>query len=155
MALSLRAATPDDREAVEALVFGVLAEYGLRGDPTGTDRDLADLAGNYQRSGGAFEVLVDAEGRIVGSVGLVPLSATTCELRKMYLAAAERGRGQGRRLLSHALERAKQLGFRRVELETASVLREAIALYVAYGFRPFVPTHLSPRCDCAYYLELS
>ena len=65
MVLSLRAATPDDREAVEALVFGVLAEYGLRGDPTGTDRDLADLAGNYQRSGGAFEVLVDAEGRIV------------------------------------------------------------------------------------------
>ncbi len=154
MALSLRSAVPADRHAVESLVFAVLADYGLRGDPEGTDRDLADLDGSYLKSGGAFDVLVDEAGRIVGSVGLARISATTCELRKMYLASAVRGQGEGRRLLLHALARAKQLGFRRVELETASVLREALGLYVAHGFRPFTPAHLSPRCDCAYFLEL-
>jgi putative acetyltransferase len=155
MALSLRSAVPADRHAIEALVFSVLADYGLRGDPEGTDRDLADLDGVYLKSGGTFDVLIDEAGEVVGSVGLARVSATTCELRKMYLAASVRGQGEGRRLLLHALARAKQLGFRRVELETASVLREAIALYVAHGFKPFTPAHLSPRCDCAYYLELS
>lgn len=154
MAFSLRSAKPSDREALEALVFGVLADYGLRGDPEGTDRDLSDLEGVYLRAGGAFDVLVDEAGEVVGSVGLARLSAATCELRKMYLASSARGHGHGRRLLVHALERAKQLGFRRVELETASVLREAITLYVAHGFKPFTLAHLSPRCDCAYFLEL-
>ncbi len=155
MALSLRSAKPSDREALQALVFGVLADYGLHGDPDGTDRDLADLDGAYLSNGGAFDVLVDDTGEVVGSVGLARVSATTCELRKMYLASSARGQGHGRRLLVHALTRAQQLGFRRIELETASVLREAIALYVAHGFKPFTPAHLSPRCDCAYYLELS
>ena len=154
MALSLRSAVPADRPAVEALVFSVLADYGLRGDPEGTDRDLADLEGIYLSAGGVFDVLVDESGIILGSVGLARLSASTCELRKMYLASSLRGQGEGRRLLLHALARAKQLGFRRVELETASVLCEAIALYVAHGFRPFTAAHLSPRCDCAYFLEL-
>lgn len=155
MALSLRSAVPADRHAIEALVFSVLADYGLHGDPEGTDRDLADLDGVYLKSGGAFDVLIDEAGEVVGSVGLARISATTCELRKMYLASSARGQGEGRRLLLHALARAQQLGFRRVELETASVLREAIALYVAHGFKPFTPVHLSPRCDCAYSLELS
>jgi putative acetyltransferase len=155
MALSLRSAVPADRHTIEALVFSVLADYGLHGDPECTDRDLADLDGVYLKSGGTFDVLIDEAGEVVGSVGLARVSATTCELRKMYLAASVRGQGEGRRLLLHALARAQQLGFRRVELETASVLREAIALYVAHGFKPFTPVHLSPRCDCAYSLELS
>ena len=155
MALSLRSAVPADRHAIEALVFSVLADYGLHGDPEGTDRDLADLDGVYLKSGGTFDVLIDEAGEVVGSVGLARVSSATCELRKMYLARSARGQGHGRRLLLHALERAKQLGFRRIELETASMLCEAIALYVAHGFKPFTSAHLSPRCDCAYSLELS
>jgi putative acetyltransferase len=154
MALSLRSAKPSDCKAIEALVFGVLADYGLQGDPEGTDRDLADLDGAYLKSGGVFDVLIGEAGEVVGTVGLSRISDLTCELRKMYLARSARGQGEGRRLLLHALARAHQLGFRRVELETASVLREAIALYVAHGFKSFTPAHLSPRCDCAYFLEL-
>ena len=154
MALSLRSAKPSDCKAIEALVFGVLADYGLQGDPEGTDRDLADLDGAYLKSGGVFDVLIGEAGEVVGTVGLSRISDLTCELRKMYLARSARGQGEGRRLLLHVLARAQQLGFRRVELETASVLREAIALYVAHGFKPFTPAQLSPRCDCAYFLEL-
>ena len=154
MAFSLRSARASDRQAIEQLVFGVLAEHGLSGDPDGTDRDLADVAAHYHVAGGMFDVLVDKSGSIVGTVALARVSAVVCELRKMYLAPAARGRGEGRRLLLHALSRARELGYRRVELETASVLRAAIDLYVAHGFRPFTPDHLSPRADCGYYLDL-
>jgi putative acetyltransferase len=72
----------------------------------------------------------------------------------MYLSQKVRGQGQGRRLLEYALAQAKEIGFRRVVLEMASVLKEAIALYQLYGFRPYEAPHLSQRCDGAYVLDL-
>lgn len=156
-AFEFRPAANADGEAVRGLVFAVLREHGLTPEPDDVDADLFDIESRYHRAGGAFEVLTDAAGVVVGTVGFVPTGDGRCELRKMYLAAAHRGRGLGKRLLRHALERARQLGFRRVELETASVLRTAIALYESFGFRPFVPNHMSvgpSRADRAYFLEL-
>ena len=150
----LRAATNSDRTGIERVVFDVLTEHGLKPDPDGTDSDLRDIEGGYLAAGGAFDVLVDPAGRIVGSVGLHPVSSAVCELRKMYLAPAARGCGWGRRLLEHALSRAATLGFRRVVLETAAVLKTAVALYERRGFRRHDPGHLAVRCDAAYYLDL-
>ena len=153
----VRPATNADAEAVRGVVFAALREHGLTPDPEGTDADLYDLDSAYAGTGGSFDVLVDAQGLVVGTVGVSPLGAGRCELRKMYLAPELRGRGLGKRLLLHALERARQLGFRRVELETASVLRAAIRLYESFGFRPFAPDHRSAgpgRADLAYFLDL-
>lgn len=154
MPFALRHATNHDRAAIEKLVFGVLAEYGLRPDPADTDADLRDIQGAYFDKGGLFDVLVDENGQIVGTVGLCATSPTVCEIRKMYLAPQVRGKGLGRQLLEHALTNAKALGFSRIELETASVLKDAIALYERHGFRRFRPCHLSSRCDSAYFIEM-
>jgi N-acetylglutamate synthase-like GNAT family acetyltransferase len=150
----LRSATNADSDAIKELVFAVLREYGLKPDRDGTDADLNDMETNYLRSGGCFDVLVDSSGAIVGSVGLYPVDSATCELRKMYLSQQVRGQGQGKRLLEHALARAREIGFRHVMLETASVLKEAIALYRRYGFQPYQSPHLSQRCDGRYALAL-
>ena len=151
---TIRPATNGDAEAIRALVFGILREFGFSPDPTGTDADLADLEASYQR-GGAFDVLTDASGRIVGTVGLFPLAVGVCELRKMYLAPERRGRGLGGRLLRHAVSRARELGFTRIELETATVLETARRMYESFGFRPFTPHRVTCRCDRAYYLDLA
>lgn len=148
----IRPATNADSAAVKALVFGVLTEYGLRPAPDSTDADLDDLEGHYR--GGGFSVLEAEDGTIVGSVGICALSPGVCELRKMYLSGKFRGRGLGRQLLDHGLAEARRLGFRRVVLETASVLKEAIRLYERYGFRPYQPDHMAARCDQAYCLDL-
>lgn len=152
--MELRPASNHDRPAVERLVFGVLREFGLAPDPGDTDADLRDIEAAYQKRGGFFDVLVSDAGEIVGSIGLYPHSKTMCELRKMYLAQPIRGHGQGRRLLEHALARAKELGFKRVTLETADVLQAAVALYERYGFKEYVADHKSCRCDRTYYLDL-
>jgi len=155
MNYSFRPATNDDRLTIEGLVFGVLAEYGLSPDPSGTDSDLHDIQAAYITSGGSFDLLMDDSGSVVGSVGVFPVSSSTCELRKMYLLRSARGHGLGRRLLEHALARATESGFTRVVLETAAVLREAVTLYERYGFRPYTADHLAPRCDTAYFLSLN
>ena len=138
---------------MERLVFGTLREFGLLPDAH-TDADLVDIEAAYLRDGGMFDVLVSDAGEIVGTIGLCRVSPSTCELRKMYLDEAVRGQGHGRRLLEHALARARELGFTRVTLETANVLQAAISLYERRGFKPYIADHKSPRCDRTYYLDL-
>jgi len=151
----LRAADNNDCEKVTALVYGVLAEYGLKPDPAATDLDIKDIESSYSKRGGVFFVLEDEDGSIIGAYGLYRLDGQTCELRKMYLRKEYRGRGLGKMLLEDALSRARKLGLTRVVLETASVLKEAIALYKSYGFVEYTPEHMSSRCDQAYMLELA
>lgn len=156
---TLRPATDADAPAARELVAAVLREFGLHQDETGTDADLGDLSAAYFRRGGDFAVLLDASGAVVGTCGLFPLASDrdgrrVVELRKMYLAPAWRGRGQGRRLLEWALTRARELGFNRITLETAAVLKDAIALYERNGFTPDRSGLHSCRCDTAYAREL-
>lgn len=150
----LREATNADGRTVKALVYAVLEEYGLKPDPGCTDADLSDIEQSYFARGGTFCVLESQDGSIVGAYGLYPIEDRTCELRKMYLRRDYRGQGLGKRLLEDALAAARRLGFARVVLETASVLKKATALYECYGFAPHQPDHLSPRCDQAYLLDL-
>ncbi|MGA2499450.1 MAG: GNAT family N-acetyltransferase [Tepidisphaeraceae bacterium] len=150
----IRPATNADSSSVQTLIFGVLREYGLKADPLSTDADLDDLQAHYSRRGGSFSVLETGDGKVIGTVGIQPRAPGVCELRKMYLSREHRGRGLGRRLLDHGLAEARRLGFGRVVLETASVLKEAIRLYEQYGFRRYQPEHLVPRCDQAYCLDL-
>jgi putative acetyltransferase len=152
--LLIRAATNDDRERIELLVFSVLEEYGLKPDPDGKDADLNDIEANYFKRGGCFEVIEDGEGNLIGSIGIYPVELHTCELRKMYFAPSLRGKGFGRKVLETTIKQAKSLGFARMTLETVSVLKEAIRLYERFGFRPCQPKQLSGRCDSAYVLEL-
>jgi molybdate transport system substrate-binding protein len=151
---SIRRATAAEHAAIREVVRTVLGEYGLSIDSSGVDSDLDDLDGSYLSRGGLFEVAVAADGRIAGCCGVFPLEGTTCELRKMYLLKDARGQGLGGRLLRRALAFAASRGYRRVELETASVLKEAIALYAGAGFVPIQRKHLANRCDQAYALDL-
>ena len=156
---ALRRATAADSAAALALVAAVLTEFGLQADPECTDSDLADFEKHYFARGGDFVVLVDARGDVVGTCGLFPMDVAsdaprTVELRKMYLAPSLRGQGQGRRLLEWALARARELGFARMTLETAAVLKDATALYERNGFKPDCAGLHSCRCDAAYARDL-
>lgn len=151
---NLRRATNADGAAVRNLVSEILQEFGLTLDKKGTDADLEDFDGHYHQRGGDFVVLETAAGNIIGACGLYPLEPGVVELRKMYLDRAHRGTGQGRRLLDWALGRARELGFRRMTLETASVLEDAIALYERHGFLRDEQGCHSCRCDLAYTREL-
>lgn len=151
----IRPATNQDQDRIVTLVNSVLSEYGLRLDPEGTDADLNDIENNYLKSGGVFEVIEDGEGKLLGTAGLFPLNQETCELRKMYFVSQLRGKGMGKRMLERMTARARELGFKRVVLETAGVLKDAIRLYTRFGFVPIESQHLSNRCDQAFMLDLT
>ena len=152
--LTIRTATTADGDAVLNLVAEVLSEFGLFIEPTGIDSDLPDIEQSYLSPGGNFEVIEDADGKIVGSVGLFAISSDVCELRKMYLTPALRGAGLGKYLLERTVEEAKRRGFRTMILETSTKLEAANHLYQKFGFTKIFHEHPSRRADLAYQLAL-
>lgn len=150
-----RIAQNQDIFNIKDLIFKVLLEFGLQPDLASTDADLNDIEANYLNNRGVFYVIENPDGQIVGTGGIALISSKVCELRKMYLAQSARGQGLGKKMLSLLLSEAKKLGFQQVTLETASVLKHAIALYQGAGFLPYQSDHLSTRCDQAYKLDLT
>lgn len=151
--ISYRQATNDDMACVTEIIYQTLREYGLSPDPGETDKDLSDFEKYYFSRGGYFEVC-EVDGVVVGSWGLYPRDPGSCELRKMYLLSNQRGKGIGKEMMLRSLAKARELGFKRVELETASVLKEAIEIYKKFGFKPITGRHLAARCDQAMELIL-
>ena len=151
---TIRPASNADAPAVRAMIFAILREFGLSPDPENTDADLNDLESTYIKPGGRFDVLVNGRGEVIGSVGLLRIDSRTVELRKMYLMPSARGKGHGRRLLDHAINESRRLGFNRITLETASQLTTAIEMYKRAGFHPMSGTIHTKRCDQALELEL-
>jgi putative acetyltransferase len=150
----LRLATNSDCPEIKRLVFEVLAEFGLKPDESSLDRDIDDIQHHYFNRNGCFYV-VEQEQTIIATLGLYQLDEQRCELRKMYILPEHRAAGLGKQLLELAISEAKQRGYSRMELETASPLKAAVALYQGYGFSEFKPKHLASRCDRAFYLELA
>lgn len=151
--LITRSAANSDCSDIRKLVFSVLSEYGLKPDPEGLDRDLDDVESSYIARGGVFEVIEDENGKILGTVGLYPVDNKIVELRKMYFKPELRGLGMGKSTLRRMIDLARRLGYTRMTLETASVLKEAIGLYVSFGFRDLEGSH-ADRCDRSFYLDL-
>jgi putative acetyltransferase len=152
--MKIREATVADAEAIRAIVKETLAEFGFPIESSGIDADLAEVPQSYQSRGGVFRVVEDDDGAVVGCGGLYPADQKAVELRKMYFRPEIRGRGLGRRLLEDLIAEARHRGFDRIELETASHLETAIALYQRAGFvETEAPKH-SCRCDRTFALEL-
>jgi len=91
----------------------------------------SDRAFEEQRAG--FVVLY-ARGRPVGCGGVRSLGPELAEIKRMFVTAAARGRGHGRRLLAELERRAAAAGARRVRLLSTEVLTEALALYASAGY---------------------
>ncbi len=75
-------------------------------------------------------------GELLGVGAIKHLDPEHAEIKSMHTAAAARGRGVGRAVLSHLLGIARSRGYRRVSLETGTVTEfaPARALYASAGF---------------------
>lgn len=152
--MKIREATPADADAIRSVVGDALAEFGFPVESDGIDSDLADVPVGYQRRGGLFRVVVDEQDAVVGCGGLFPTESNVVELRKMYFRPELRGKGFGRKLLDDLIAEARRRKFQRIELETASNLTTAIALYQRAGFVETAGSKHSCRCDRTFALEL-
>lgn len=146
LSIALRPVRPQDIPGTRALVFDILQEHGLTPDPDSLEADLEAPDVFYAARGGAFWVLLDHD-RIIATIGILPHSGSSVELRKMYLHVNYRGRQLGQRLLDHAIEWARDRGFKHMFLKTSMRLTAAIGLYRKYGFKEVDNPTANTRCN--------
>jgi GNAT superfamily N-acetyltransferase len=149
--LEVRRANPDAPE-VSALLGSYFRELQERLAPAVVERS-SRWAEDYRGPDGAV-VLGWQGGRAVGCAGLRPMGEGTLELKHFFLAPAFRGRGLGRALLTGVEAVARDLGARRIVLDTASPLTEATRLYVSAGYAPIPRYNDNPHCSAWFGRDL-
>ncbi|GGH07550.1 MarR family transcriptional regulator [Silvibacterium dinghuense] len=110
-------------------------EYGWDWTYEGlVSRILGDFAANFDASREDAWV-AELNGEVVGSVFLMKTEQDeVAKLRLLYVDPVARGLGVGSRLVRMCVERARELGYRRLVLWTNDVLSSARKIYVAAGF---------------------
>lgn len=134
MSITLRPALPADVRAINALVEPMTHTGILLG------KDLV----SYYEAVQEFLVATDAEGAVVGCGALHVMWEDLAEVRTLAVADSVRGTGLGHRMLEALLERAVQLGLRRVFCLTFEV-----EFFGRHGFEVMEET-----VDPEIYLEL-
>ncbi len=135
--LSFKPISPEEDGAMARIVRSALKAHGL--DIPGTayfDESLDHLSAFYDRPGRCYYVLMH-EGVVLGGIGVAEFEGRPgcCELQKLYLDRSARGRGLGYELIRFIEDRARELGYVQIYLETHSRLEAAIHEYEQMGYR--------------------
>ena len=118
------------------------------------DRQYLDYPEEKILTPGGHIVMARYRGEIVGTCALVKMDSQTYELAKMAVAEKARGKNIGRLLGEAVINKARELGAKKIYLESNTVLAPAINLYRKLGFRKVVGSH-SPYARCNIQMELS
>jgi GNAT superfamily N-acetyltransferase len=112
--------------------------------------EIAALPGGYTPPGGRLHVRYE-EGRPAGCVALRPLSATVCELKRLYVRPEFRGSGLGRKLVELMTAEARAIGYSAMRLDTLPAMRGAIALYRELGFHEIPAYGVNPAPGSLFF----
>ena len=96
--------------------------------------ELAELPGKYLPPLGELLVAWDGLGRPVGCVGLRPLGADCCEMKRLYVVLEARSVGLGKLLMDAIVEVARGCGYAKLYLDTLPMMGTAVRLYERSGF---------------------
>ncbi len=145
--MTLRAAVPDDLEAIMALERASFPTDAW--SDAMMREELSSPHGRY--------LVYEVAGRIVGYAGLRAVrGAKDADVQTIALAASSRGRGRGRALLRALLTEAAGLGVHDVFLEVRADNPVAQALYASEGFLEVGrrPRYYQPDDDDAVVMKL-
>lgn len=137
MNLTIRTIQPSDNPHLAVIIRNALAEFGA--NKPGTvfyDPTTDNLFTLFQQPGSIYYV-AESENTIIGGAGIFPsngLPPGTCELVKLYLSPASRGKGLGKLLIEKCLEFATENDYQQVYIETMPELRKAVSVYEKFGF---------------------
>ena len=112
-------------------------------DEAAFEAELDALPGAYAAPDGAL-LVAERDGRIVGCVAVKRVDQKRCEMKRLFVDLAAHGTGAGQGLAQAAIERARDLGYEKMMLDTGPKQHEAQSLYRKLGFRPAQPYYDMP-----------
>ena len=97
--------------------------------------ELAALPSYYR----ALLVARDDAGALAGSAAVKHLPDGAAELKRLYVRPAARGTGLGKQLAVAAIDRARELGYTVMRLDTLPRMEAARGIYASLGFKSCEP----------------
>jgi GNAT superfamily N-acetyltransferase len=129
---------PLDQEPAASLVAAMRAEIAELYEGLDLTAEHMPKAGPVELGppGGVFLVGFDQGGQPICGGGIKRLSSEACEIKRMYVVPAGRGRGLGRALLEALEDAARELGYTVARLDTGLRQPQAERMYRNAGYRP-------------------
>lgn len=148
------AETAADIELTRTLFLEYAQALGFSLCFQGFDEELAGLPGKYARPHGRL-LLAAHDEQAAGCVGMRALQDGICEMKRLYVRPAFRGKSIGRLLAERLISEARGIGYTRMRLDTVvGKMADAVALYRRLGFVE-IPPYCANPIEGAVYLELS
>ena len=134
---------PEDLKLVVAIFREYVASPSVSLDFQGYESEFASLPGKYAAPDGRL-FLLWKDGAVVGCAALRKVDGSICEMKRVYIRPAVRGKGLGRRLIESILAEAREAGYSRVCLDVLPEFFAAQGIYESLGFRPAPPITFNP-----------
>ena len=136
--IQIRKLQLNDNEALAKVIRQTLTEFSANKPGTVYYDTVTDhLFELFQHPASTYFV-ASLNDELLGGGGVYPtdgLGPDTCELVKMYLLPAARGKGIGKMIIDKCLVAAAGLGFKNIYLETMPELEQALNVYEKFGFK--------------------
>lgn len=114
------------------------------------DEELAGLPGRYAPPSGQM-LLARCGDAVVGCGALRQIGEGTCEMKRLFIQPAFRGKGIGKALARAIIEEGRRIGYKSMRLDTA--MEPARSLYKSLGFREIPPYQQVP-VEGVVFMEL-
>ena len=109
--------------------------------------ERAALPGYYR----VVLVARDDTGALVGSAAVKHHPDGAAELNRLYVRPQARGTGLGKRLAAAAIDRARDLGYTVMRLDTLPRMEAARGIYASLGFKPCDPWVAHPIAGVLFF----
>ena len=150
----IEAVSVDNRELARTLLKEYAASIELSECWHSTiEAEIESLPGPYSPPDGCL-LLSYVEEQPAGCVAFKRVGEDVCQMKRLYVRPAFRGKGIGRQLVIELIARARQAGYAKMRLDTTSSMEAAITLYHSLGFRD-IPAYRSDTEGCALFMELT
>jgi GNAT superfamily N-acetyltransferase len=138
---TIRAPTyPEDLPAIRELFTAYALSLNIDLSFQNFETKLAFLPGKYAPpDGGLLLAFSTQEGRshAIGCIAVRSINGSSrkvCEMKRLYCSPASRGLGVGRALAEKIVQRAEDLGYDEMRLDTLPSMQGARKLYQSLGF---------------------
>ena len=144
IAFDLRQATsPADVATARALFEEYQRSLGISLCFQNFDEEVRTLPGGYAPPAGRL-LLAFSGDEPAGCVAIRRIEEGICELKRLWVRSVFRGTGLGRLLVETVLHEARNIGYRRMRLDTLPSMKAAQALYLSTGFLDIPPYNDHP-----------
>jgi putative acetyltransferase len=116
------------------------------------DAEIDGLPGKYAAACGGVLLLALSGAQPAGCVALRALEPGVCEMKRLWVRAAFRGARLGELLARTILQRAADLRYSIIRLDTLAHMTQAQRLYAQLGFRQ-IPAYYDNPIPGTIYLE--